>query len=330
MKKIWRRDKIIIFFLIVLVLSIFMSGCQKGEEQSSIEENVDEGIEVDMEENLGVVIEDHLGREVFLPENPTRILALTRAYMEELFELGITPIGKVEEYKNRPEGVALPSVSNQETPDLEAIYQLEPDFIIANTRQHSNVLENLEATGATVFFVDPNRIEEDPLTDRILLFGSLFGKQQVAEDYVQQLDELSVQLQDKVKEYGYETALILQGGVESIQAAQPTGLYGALLMRLGMKNIVPEGLPGSDKSTWVNFDIETILLEDPDVILIRAAGSKEQEPENLLDYYKEEAQWQQLKAVKEGKLFILPAKVNPGNISNEEALKTTAKAICPD
>ncbi|MEW9122197.1 MAG: ABC transporter substrate-binding protein [Thermotaleaceae bacterium] len=319
MKKLFNKNKFCIFtFLTIFTLTLLL-GCAKPVSESSKPEQSD----------TERILVDHLNREVVLPEKPERILALTRAYMEELFELGVTPVGKVEEYTNRPEGVALPSVSNQATPDLEAIHGLNPDLILANTRQHGDLIEQLEETGASVFFVDPNRIDKDPLTDRILLFGEIMNEQEAAESYVEKLDTLSAELQKQVAEQGYQTGLLMQGGSETIQAAQPTGLYGALLSRLGIENIVPTGLPGSDKSTWVVFDIETILQKNPDVILVRAEGSKDKDPSNLLKTYQEDPQWQGLTAVQEGKLFILPAKVNPGSISNEEALKVTVKAICP-
>ena len=315
--------------MIVLFLGL-LAGCggNSASQSKSDEENKQNNQEL-VAEGQPVVMVDHLGREVTIPENLERILALSRAYMEDLFELGVTPIGKVEEYTNRPEGVALPSISNQENPNLEAIIQLAPDLIIANTRQHAKLLESLEAVGATVFFVDPNKVIQDPLTDRITLFGEMLGLQDVANEYIQRLDQVSQELREKLTKCNYQTGLLLQGGSETILAAQPTGLYGALWQRLGIENVVPAGLPGAGQSTWVNFDLEAIYEADPDVILIRAAGGGKVSNEEMLNFYLENPQWNQLSAIKNGKIFILPGRVNPGNISNEEALKVTAKALCP-
>ncbi|TCK93323.1 iron complex transport system substrate-binding protein [Natranaerovirga hydrolytica] len=328
----------VLMFLLTLVLMVGCGSTNKQPTDVEVDhENVTSDSHQDNEEEEEIVLEDtvkmvtdHLDREVEITGEPERVIALTRAYIEELFELGVTPVAKVEEYNNRPEGVELPSVSNQSKPDIEAIYALEPDLIIANSRQHSDILDLLVESGAPVFFVNPNIVEEDPLTDRIKLFGELLGKEDVAEEYITHLNTVSDELKETVAGYGYETGLMIQGGVESIEVAMPTGLYGALLMRLGIENIIPANLPGAGQSTWVSYDFETILSEDPDVIIVRAAGGGGTSADELLAYYKENPMWQDLTAIKEDKIFVLPARVNPGNISNEDALKVTVQSITPN
>ena len=283
-----------------------------------------------LEESDKKIFIDHLGRTVIIEGEPQRVIALTRAYIEELFEIGVTPVAKVDEYNNRLEGVSLPSVGRQSNPDLEAIYAMQPDLIIANTRQHSNLLELLEQTGAEVFFVNPNKVDVDPLTDRIIIFGSLFGREDFVRDYMRELDELSESLREALQPYNYKTGLIVQGGTDSIRVAMPTGLYGSLLNRLGIDNIVVAGLAGAGQSTWVNFDLETLLQLDPSVILIRAAGSSERNIAVLLANYTENPQWQSLTAIQSGRIFVLPARVNPGNISNADAIRVTFETLASD
>ncbi|SMP71146.1 ABC transporter substrate-binding protein [Anoxynatronum buryatiense] len=274
----------------------------------------------------GRTIEDHLGRQVELPDQPERVLALTRNFMEELFELGITPVGKVEEYKNRQEGIDLPSVSNQNNPNLEAIAALAPELIFANTRQHADLLESLEEISGAVVFIDPNKVIDDPLVSRILFMAEVLNRKAEGENYIAQLDAVTAELQAKVAPLGYETGLILEIG-DKVTAAQPTGFFGALLHRMNIENIVPLGLPGSGQSTWVDFDAETILAEDPDIVLLRASGNDKDEHKQLLEDFKNNPAWSELSAVKNNQLFILPAQIAPGNISNEEALRRTAKII---
>lgn len=270
-----------------------------------------------------IVLRDHLDREVVLEEYPRGVLALARAYMEDLFELGVTPLGRVEEYTLRAEGVALPSVGSQSKPNLEAILALNPALVLGNTRHHTNLIELLEGAGIKIFLFDPNKVEEDPLTDRIRILGDLLGLQQEASTYVEELDALSRQLREALVPYSYTTGLIVQGGVESIQVAMPTGLFGALFTRLGIQNIVPSNLPGSGQSTWVQYDLEEIIKADPQVIVVRAQGGSGQNAESLLSFYRESPLWSHLRAVREDRIFILPARVNSGTISNFDALKVT-------
>jgi ABC-type Fe3+-hydroxamate transport system substrate-binding protein len=274
-------------------------------------------------------ITDHLGREVQIRFDPQRVLALHRTFIEDLIVLGVVPVGRVQEYRLREEASSLPSIGREGSPDLEVIYALAPDLILANARQHAPLLDALELSGATVFFVDPSQLDEDPMLDRIMLFAELLDLRDVAGAYAVRLNALSDMLREQVETCGDRTSIILQGGSESVLAAQPTGMYHAILERLGLENVVPQGLPGAGRSTWVGFDIEAIMEADPDLVLVRSAGSGEGE-ESLLSYYLSAPQWNGLRAIQENRLIVLPAEVNPGAISNEAALRVVAGRICAD
>ncbi|MFW5729930.1 MAG: ABC transporter substrate-binding protein [Spirochaetota bacterium] len=275
-----------------------------------------------------LVTTDDLGREVVLQSVPTRVLGLARQFMEELFALGVTPIGKVDEYTNRPEGVALPSVGSQNSPNIESILQLEPELILANTRQHSDLTDALEAMGATVYFVNP-QLGGNWFTDHTDLYGRLLDREAEAEAYAARLDDVISDLRTQVERCGFDTGILVQGGSETVRAAQPTGLYGALFPALGIQNVVPTGLPGAERSTFVTYDIEAITQEDPDVILVRAAGSGERNMNRLRQFYRESALWQELTAVRDDRIFVLPPRVNPGAASSEDVLRITADVLCP-
>ena len=305
---------------VLAILPIATVSCNNGAESPVVEPAQDDSF---------LVITDDLDREIVLDSVPTRVLGLARQFTEELFELGVTPVGKVDEYDNRPEGKALPSVGSQNAINIEAILELEPDLILANVRQHSDLTDSLESMGATVFFIDPS-LEDDFFIDRVRLFGRLLDRNEEAEEYAANLAVLKEDLREQVAECGFETGIMVQAGSETIRAAQPTGLYGALFPALGIENIVPTDLSGPGQSTFVTYDLEAITQADPDVILIRAAGSGERDLDRLRQFYRESALWQGLRAVREDQLFVLPARVNPGKISSEDALRTTANILCPE
>jgi iron complex transport system substrate-binding protein len=271
---------------------------------------------------------DDLGNKVTLPDNPSRVLALTKNMMDEIYTLGITPVGKVEEYTNVAALVALPSVSNQSTPNMEAVYQLKPDLILANSRQHASMLDGLKSSGATVVMIDPNKLSKSPLTDEVVVLGTILNRNSQAQAYMEKLNTVITGLQAKLLPAGYKTGLFMMSG-DAISVAQPTGVYGALLPALGIKNIVPEGLPGSDKSTWVAYDAETILKADPDIIMIKSSSNDAQANQKILDTFMQNVSWKDLKAVKNSKVFVIPSKIAPGSLSTEDILKQTAKIIYP-
>jgi len=311
-----------ILFSGLLMLTMIVAGC--GSQTPAVVPGVTSST---ADKPVPRTMVDHLNRTVHLPAKPERVLALTRNFMEEMFALGIAPIGKVDEYVNRPEGKALPNISKQATPNIEAIINLKPDVIIANTRQHVPMLETLQTTGAVVFFIDPGRGGQDPLTGRIQLLGAILNRSQLAKQYIQQLESASEELKAQVAGQKFQTGIILDGAGDMTKAAQPTGFYGALLQRLGIENVVPAGLPGANASTWVTFDREAILKASPDVILIKAPGKNKGSQQKILDSVYGDSAWQETAAVKGRKVFLLPAAVDPGGMDSIEALRTTARIL---
>jgi ABC-type Fe3+-hydroxamate transport system substrate-binding protein len=273
------------------------------------------------------VTTDHVGREVAVPDAPQRVLPLHRTFAEDLAVLGVVGVGRVEEYQHREDARAWPSVGRESSPDLEAVYASQPDLILANARMHLDLVEALELTGAAVFFIDPAVTDDDPLRTRIALIASLVGRDAAFAAYDAELAATSDRLRARVAECGVARAVIVQGGGEGVLAAQPTGMYHGLLSRLGLANVVPSGLPGAGRSTWVAFDIEAIIAADPDVVLIRAAGSGET-PAALLAHYTGAPEWRAVGAVRAGRVAVLPGRVNPGMIADLEALAVTADAVC--
>ena len=132
-------------------------------------------------------------------------------------------------------------------------------------------------------------------------------------------------------------------GNQNITAAQSFCFWGRLLADLGIENIVPLKVSKSSKSGFVTFDIETIIQKDPDVILIlqpgfrsgagqgkaegAAQGNKNTSPQELLAMYQNDPMWQQLSAVKNGHVFIVPSNVSPGKINVLDALAVQASPL---
>jgi len=270
---------------------------------------------------------DDLEREVTLPDTMDRVLVLTKGMMDEVYELGVVVVGKVEEYKNRQELIDLPSVGAQATPDIEAIYALQPDIIIANSRQHTAMEESLESTGATVVFVNPNLYDINPLLGRTSFVAEVLNRQAEYETYANRIETLCTELAAKIAPAGYATSLVIMGGSENIQVANPGGTFGALFPSLGIENIIGWDLPGSSESTWISYDAETIIQEDPDVILLKTSSNKAADNQTILDEFLASSVWQPLSAVANGKVFILPGKASPGNMSLSDMLQTVAETV---
>lgn len=335
-----KNKKSVVLLLSAMLLLTIFSGCgnqqaapssvstessavqPNSQDQEAQSENSSEAVEP---ENKTVV--DDLGREVTIPPNPQKILALNSARMEELFNLGVTPAGKVDEYKIRQEGMDLPSVGSSTNVNIEAIYQLKPDLIIAHSRNQGSIVDALEETGFPVYYFDPV-VDTDTSEDDVLMFlADLLGKKKEAQEYLDYINAFAEDYKNKVAEQtDIKTAVIIRDG-DTITAAQTASGFGAVLTSLGLENVVPEGLPGSSASTFVAFDIETILDKNPDVVLVMATSNDKEQNQALLKKYMNDPKWASLDAVKESHLMILPFKVNPNRSTREQMIQLTAEKI---
>lgn len=317
-----KKTNLLIF--ITLLCLIFLFGCKKGKaEEKSVEAEPKE---------TRLTVQDDLGRTVVMPKNPQRILALNSASMEALFSLGITPVGKVENYKIRPEGINLPSVGMPAEINLEACASLMPDLIFAHSRFHSAIINELEQTGATVYCFNPDKIN-GTLT---MYIAKLIGKEDAAKAYDEAYNSLCKKLAESIHAAGdIRTGIIVQAG-DTIKAAQSASGYGAVLVNLGIKNIVPAGLPNSSNASFVDFDMETITTENPDIILIVSFGGEgngnggqkgQKKTKNEKNKYFSDPAWVSLDAAKNNMLIILPDSVNPNKSTQTDMIQTAADCI---
>ncbi|HZJ76388.1 MAG TPA: ABC transporter substrate-binding protein [Oscillospiraceae bacterium] len=264
------EKKTFLAVLLIFVLCITVMGCGKKQNDAVYSENDlsdtgDEQVKIRL-------LKDDLEREVEVPVKPQRVLALNSAMMEMVFELGVTPVGKVSEYiVPRPEAQDLPGISFENSPNIEIINKLAPDLIIAHASNHGQIQDSLEATGAAVFYIDPGKAE-DQLIGRIDLISEVLGCEAEADVYVQKVREKAENLREILAESPIKTALLIQGNSQTIRAAQTFCFWGRLLSFLGIENIVPEEVAKTTKAGFVNFDIETVIKKDPDVLLILQPG----------------------------------------------------------
>jgi len=88
---------------------------------------------------------------------PTRIVALEFSFVDDLAQVGISPVGIADD--NDPTRIIPPvrkllgqytSVGLRQTPNLETIASLHPDLIIADATRHVNIYHQLQAIAPTI------------------------------------------------------------------------------------------------------------------------------------------------------------------------------------
>ncbi len=189
---------------------------------------------------------------------------------------------------------------------LEKLLSIQPDFVLAsvNTAQQLQWRETLEAAGIPVAYFDVS--DFDDYLRLLKLCTRLTGREDLyeknGEAIREKVDAVLEEAQKRVEEQGAPKVLSLRVSASYIRAKNSQGnVLGNMLQSLGCINIAD-----SEDSLLENLSLEFILQEDPDYIFLVQAGDDQAGTEAYLQrFFQENPLWQQLTAVKEGRVYVL-------------------------
>lgn len=204
--------------------------------------------------------------EVEIPLNPERVAVFDMGILDSMDSLGIKAEYAV------PTANLTASLSKYETavnaggikePDLEAVYEFEPDLIIISGRQNS-FYEELSKIAPTWYVdVDYANLIED-FQDTYTTLGKVFGKEEEAKAAIQETLDLAGEAAEK-GEAMTEKALILLTNDGSISAYGPGSRFG--LIHDVLK--VPAADGNVDASTHgASVGFEYIAEINPDILYV--------------------------------------------------------------
>ena len=126
-----------------------------------------------------VSITDDLGFRLELKAPPKRIISLVPSWTETLFAMGLgnEVVGVTKFCVEPAEGVAsVAKIGGTKNPDLRAIGELKPDFVIANAEENRREdVEKIREQGVAVFTTYPKTIPG--AVESILKLGTALGKE---------------------------------------------------------------------------------------------------------------------------------------------------------
>ncbi len=167
--KYWNRTS-----MSVIVVLIFVCGCF-----------------TDIDENQGTgkkEITDDLGRTVFVPDNPQRIVSLAPSITEILFILGLeSQIVGVDNNSDYPEAVKDIEKVGDWIPDEEKIVSLKPDLVLVSDLTSLQIVSSLEDKGLNVVCFDPQTVYG--IIENIRVIGFIMGKADTAELIAEKLEQ---------------------------------------------------------------------------------------------------------------------------------------------
>lgn len=311
------KKKLILFFTVLLILNSFCA-CGKDKEKTPSENvsvsgtseedtqksNVSpEKKELEQEDNEYIFTDD-LGRTVRV-SSYKRVASLLGSYADMWMlaggELVAAPEDAFEDFDlSMPEGTV--NLGETKRLSLELLFSCEPDFVLAstNTAQHLEWQDSLEKAGIVTAYFDVACFE-DYL--RVLkIFTDITGQE---DRYQQYGEDLKEQIEKVVADYKNQTppsVLFMRASAASIRAKGNEGnVLGEMLEEFGCTNIAD-----TEESLLENLSMESILLLNPDKILIVQSGDDaEGMKKNVEKMFEENPLWNELDAVKNKQVYFL-------------------------
>lgn len=211
---------------------------------------------------------------------PERVAVASPALAEYIYDMGLMEnVAAVPEYCSFPAAMSYPSIGSVRLPDMEAIKEAEPEYILTFSAYEENILIEIQQMNITVINIEaPESLDElRALYKEIALFfkGAVDGVP-FGEDYVSEYDSAlsAIAYTGEQKTAAFIRALdymMITGGTMEQELLSAAGIKNAAETYSGYtfpeenwKEFDPEVL-------FVNTDIHLIDLETSDLYKNKSA-----------------------------------------------------------
>ncbi|WP_336776089.1 ABC transporter substrate-binding protein [Paenibacillus sp. MMO-58] len=288
--------------LAAVVASIVISCCACGNTSSPAEAG------------SAIAIKDFTGRSLGFNHVPERIVALGNGEADIIYALGGNLIGRpTSELPQSLDALSeVKQIGTAHEVDLEKITLLHPDVVLGNSPMNTKDIPTIESIGSKMLLTSANSVQE--ITQQIELFGKLLQNEDRASGLVDQIN-------GQLAEYKAAAAanspkvLLIYGAPGTFMAALPSSLGGNILELAGGVNIAADYPRLQSYPQYAQLSNERIVQANPQYIFIMTHGNAEQVKESFLKEMADNAAWNNVDAVKQGHVEILPNDLfgtNPG------------------
>ena len=240
------------------------------------------------------------------PVEEVKVVSATVSATNVLAKLDAEVVGVPTTTQTLPAQYAdLPEVGQAMSPDLEIVASLEPDLFIMDSNFQASVEESLSQYGLNTFFFETGSYSD--FVNSIKQLGVEINREDEAKKLVNEIEASVTKALEKKGDQSPTVAVIFGAG-ENFMLATDTSYLGDLVKTLGATNITSK-LDGDMSSGYVQFSLEQILAQNPDYVLRFAHGNIEQTKKMFDEAFDANDAYQELDAVKSGKVYDLDPSV---------------------
>ena len=207
--------------------------------------------------------QDQLGREIRVPNDPKRIIALAPSITEIIFALGQQDRLKgTTQFSNYPaEAAKLPKVGSYVRLDLERIVALSPDLCIAiKDGNPKETVDRLQSLNIPVFAANPHNLES--MMQTIQKIGDILNASAKAKTLVADMRSRVQQVDALVSRIDRRPRVFIQIGISPIISAGSNTFIHELIVRAGGINVA------AGNRAYPHFSREQVLALAPEVLII--------------------------------------------------------------
>ncbi len=247
--------------LLILMLLFSMSGCSAlQQEQTQTVQPQSTEPAAGQETSGKLEITDLKGRVTTLDKLPERIVSLSPANTEILFELGAgDKVVGVTSYCDFPEQVkAVEKVGTFEGPNMELIKKAQPDVVLAGGYIQEDLIKNLEALNIPV--ISTEAMDFGSIFDSVKLIGKITGTEEKADALVNRMKESIAAISEKTKDKAKKKVFYLVWMDPMTTAGSGTFINDVILAAGGVN-------AAAKVDGWAKYSAEELMLDNPDILV---------------------------------------------------------------
>lgn len=287
--------------LILLVGVFFSCGGKNLNENSEFIIN---------ESDTTVTYVDKFGQETAITKSPKRVVIAFNSLLGLWYYTGGTSLSKVKGKVNVPsEAKDLVDLGSSRSVSLEAVASLKPDLVIlaANIESQRAMAPALRDMGAEVMIIDTSINSFERFKENALLFSKINRTEELYNERVRPLLSRIKDITQKAEkiEIKPRVAVLLATG-KSLSLESDIALTGEMVKMLGGRNIFSESDIPAEGETRVDFSMEALTVQNPDIILFATMGSLKSCEKTINKMIDENPVWKEIRAVQKGRVHYLP------------------------
>jgi len=290
--------------MLTLVMLVVMVGCSSNNSGKK---------ETESKEKHKVV--DTYGRYVDVPKNVEKVAILNSGVYDLVCGLGAADkvIGVTDTTKVLPNDSKKEIVGTWKEPNVEKILELKPDVVFGYKQyMKAESAKQIEDAGIALVYIDAYKAEN--MASEISTLGLILGKEEKANEYLAFLNKYTDIIKERLAKLPEEEKVNVywEGYSDYTTVAKGTGGNGIIDLAGGFN------IAGNEPVEYPKISDEWVIEKNPQVIVKVAPNTdatlglgveNDSKAKKLYDTLVSRQGWDQLKAVKNNKTYIISSEI---------------------